>query len=82
MKAKQMANQIFNSKMEWVYSEIPSKVIPNFLTEDGLLRAVFLVSELGIHAACIKEELEKEGYKVTLNEPIMSNDGVLIDFKP
>ena len=52
-----MAQQIFETKMKWVYDEIPSKVIPNFLTEDGLLRAVFLVSELGVLATCIKKEL-------------------------
>ena len=82
MKARDMAQQIFETKMKWVYDEIPSKVIPNFLTEDGLLRAVFLVSELGVHATCIKKELEKEGYKITLNVPVMSNDGFLIDFEP
>ena len=82
MNAKDMAQQIFETKMKWVYDEIPSRVIPHFLTEAGLLRAVFLISDIGTYAACIKEELEKEGYTVTLNEPVMTNDAMLVDFKP
>ena len=69
--------------MEWVYAEIPSRVIPHFLTEDNWLRATIPVEELGVYAIRIKGELEENGYTVTLNEdPVLRSDVMLIDFKP
>ena len=76
-----MAKQIFDRKMQWVYTEMPERIIPEFLTEDGNLRAVFTVEELGVYAVAIKKELKKNGYKVNLDEKKLTySSELLVDF--